>query len=45
VDLSPWYILKLTHQRAAPDRGRSLISTIALFVLRHGEMVGHAELT
>jgi len=28
MDLSPWRILKLTPQVAAPDRGRSLISTI-----------------
>ena len=31
MDLSPWRILKLTHQGAAPDRGRSLISTIPFF--------------
>jgi len=30
TDLTPWRILKLTYQGAAPDRGRSLISTIAL---------------
>ena len=29
----PRRMLKLTHQGAAPNRGRSLISTIALFVL------------
>ena len=28
IYLPPWRILKLTHQGAAPDRGRSLISTI-----------------
>jgi len=27
MDLTPWRILKLTHQGAAPDWGRSLIST------------------
>jgi len=30
TDLPPQRIVKLTHQGAAPDRGRSLISTIAL---------------
>jgi len=29
MDLTPWRILKLTHQGAAPDWGRSLISTDA----------------
>ena len=33
TDLSPWRILRLTHQRAAPERGRSLISTSALWSL------------
>jgi len=33
VDLSPWRILKLTHQGAASYLGRSLISTFALFNL------------
>ena len=28
TDLTPWHILKLTHQGAAPDRGRSLMRTI-----------------
>ena len=32
VDLSPWRILKLTQQGAAPDRGRSLISTFAVLI-------------
>jgi len=32
VDLSPWLTLKLTHQGAAPDWWRSLISAIALFM-------------
>jgi len=32
MDLPPWRILKLTHQWAAPDRGRSLISMIASLV-------------
>ena len=31
IDYTPWRILKLTHQRAAPGWGRSLMSTIALF--------------
>jgi len=34
VDFSPWRILKLTHQGAAPVRGQSLKSTIALLVPR-----------
>ena len=33
TDGTLWCILKLTHQGAAPDRGRSLASTIALFYL------------
>ena len=33
MDLTPWRILKLTHQGAAPDRGKSLISTSALFLV------------
>ena len=33
VGLSPWRILKLVHQGAAPDRERSLTSTITLYVL------------
>ena len=32
MDLSPWRILKLTHQGAAPGRGRSLMSTIVLLL-------------
>ena len=28
MDPSPWRILKLIHQGTAPDRGRSLLSTI-----------------
>jgi len=31
TDLTPRHILKLTHHEAAANRGRSLISTIALF--------------
>jgi len=31
TDLTPWRILKLINQGVAPDRGRSLMSTIALF--------------
>jgi len=29
MDMTPRQILKLTHQAAAPDRGRSLLSTMA----------------
>jgi len=32
MNLSPWRILKLTHQGAAPGRGRSLMSTIVLLL-------------
>ena len=32
TDSTPQFILILTHQGAAPDRRRSLISTIALFL-------------
>jgi len=32
LDFTPRRILKLAHQGAAPDRGRSLISTIALLL-------------
>jgi len=31
MNLTPWCIFKLAYQGAAPDRERSLISTIALF--------------
>jgi len=31
--LTPWHVLRLTHQGAVPDRGRSLMSTIALLQL------------
>ena len=32
--LTPWCIYELTHQGTAQVRGRSLVSTIALFCLR-----------
>ena len=34
TDLTPWRILRLSHQGAAGDRGRSLLSTIAWPLLR-----------
>ena len=34
MDLSLWHVLKLTTEGAAPDRGRSLISTMSLFTER-----------
>ena len=33
TDLTPRYILKLIHQEAAPDRGRSLICDCLVFAL------------
>jgi len=38
--LTPWRVLKLAHQEAAPTRGRSLMYTIAMLSLRD---VGQAD--
>ena len=43
MDLTPWGILKLTHQLAAPDRRRSLISTSALVRLARGQSCSDAD--
>jgi len=37
MDLSLWHILNLIDQGAAPVRGRSLLSTTAVFAVRSFE--------